>query len=369
MFRHLMKRKASIQQKLRRLALYLSRRQGAKKAWRNRHRIVFQKHPDYNKQVPIGFKTEHQVKWSPFWRKVPLDTLKICYATSGKAEPGLIPEEIFQADIEPSLNRYPEAHFLSNKSFYSKWLPDAGFPDCLMHKSDGRILNYMYEPVSLEQLPDMLALFSYPVIVKPSVDSYGGSGVRITESPRELLEYIEEHSNLVVQQLVRQSKDTARFHPESLNTVRVYLYRSVRDNRIHIVNRAFRTGNGNRVDNVAAGGLISLLHETGELNGYALDRYGKKYRKHPVTKLPFKGKLPNSDGLDKLAKKVAGQLFHLRIVGLDLYCDEENKWNMLEMNTKGHSIRFAQYHGQPFFGEFTGEVIEYCKENHWAYTV
>jgi hypothetical protein len=42
---------------------------------------------------------------------------------------------------------------------------------------------------------------------------------------------------------------------------------------------------------------------------------------------------------------------------------------MLEINTKGHSIRFSQYHGYPFFGEFTDEVIEYCKENHWALNV
>jgi len=105
------------------------------------------------------------------------------------------------------------------------------------------------------------------------------------------------------------------------------------------------------------------------LNGFALDRYGQKYEQHPVSGVSFNGEIPNFEELNKLAKVVAGQLHLLRIIGLDLFYDENEQWRMLEINTKGHSIRFAQYAGQPFFGEFTKEVIEYCKENHWALTV
>jgi hypothetical protein len=30
------------------------------------------------------------------------------------------------------------------------------------------------------------------------------------------------------------------------------------------------------------------------------------------------------------------------------------------VNLNSHTIRFAQYAGQPFFGDFTGEVVRYC---------
>ena len=366
--RNLFTAEASTKQKFRRFLLYLSRKKGAKKSWNDRHSVVFQKHPEYGKYVTGGFEEKHKNLWGVFWGKVPVETLRICHAISGSPSPNMIPEEIFQADIEPSLNRLPEAHFLSNKSFYTKWLPDAGFPSCLIHKCDGSFYDSTYKSIPSGEVPDLVASFDYPVIMKPSVDSYGGSRVQIAGSDREVLNYMANKNNIVVQELLRQSPETARYHFQSVNTVRVYLYRSVRDNRIHIINRAFRTGNGSSVDNVAAGGLVSLVRENGELNGYALDRYGGKFDRHPVTNISFKNMLPNIKQLDQLAKKVAGQLFNLRIIGLDLYCDENRKWNMLEVNTRGHSIRFAQYHGHPFFSDFTDEVIQYCKENHWVYS-
>ncbi len=40
---------------------------------------------------------------------------------------------------------------------------------------------------------------------------------------------------------------------------------------------------------------------------------------------------------------------------------------MVEANVVGqHTIKFIQNAGFPFFGEFTDEVVDYCKVNHWA---
>lgn len=369
--RKIFKQSISWKQKIRRLLLWMSRKNGADKSWKKRHALVFKKHPEYRRKLSKSVEQHHRELWSSFRikRNIPIDSLKICAAISGVENPEIIPEEIFQADIEPSLNHYSDAHYLANKSFYSRWLPNTGFPACKLHVVDGEFFDGEFQQFTNEELIDYLEALSYPVIAKPSLGTYSAIGVKRIDSRGQLKEYLSANPNVVVQDIAEQDSELAQFHPKSLNTVRVYLYRSGNDNRVHILNRALRTGNGQIVDNVGAGGLVTLIRERGQLNGYALDRYGKTYEKHPITGIPFKGEIPDIQKLDKLAKKVARQLFLLRLVGLDLYYDKNREWRMLEINTKGHSIRFSQYAGHPFFGKFTEEVIEYCKENHWALTV
>jgi hypothetical protein len=185
-------------------------------------------------------------------------------------------------------------------------------------------------------------------------------------SKEQLLSKMKRKENFVVQEKIQQHETQSKLHPPSLNTVRVYLYKSVKDNQTYIINIAQRMGNGGALDNVASGGLISMIREDGQMHGYALDRYGKKFETHPVTGMPFNHVLPELDAMKNLAVEVASKLFHLRVVGLDLCYDSTGTWRIIEINTKGHSIRFSQYPGRPFFGELMDEVREYCKINHWA---
>jgi hypothetical protein len=366
MIREIMNGGGTKKEKLRRLVIYISRNRGAKKAWDKRHGIVFEKHPEFMRPLDSAVRKEHRKIWEPFNRKFDDATLKICRSTSGVADPKIIPEEIFQADIEPSLNRMEEAHYLGNKSLYNRWYPDGVFPKDYLHNIDGELLDSGYNRLNPERVKELVAQMNYPVILKPNLDSWGGNEINFIENEVQLLEKMERRRNYVVQEKIRQHETQRLLHSPSLNTVRVYLYKSVKDNIIHIVNIAQRMGNGGALDNVASGGLISLVREDGRMHGYALDRYGEKYLNHPVTGLPFDRELPEFDNMKKLAAGIASKLFHLRVVGLDLCYDETGKWRAIEINTKGHSIRFAQYAGRPFFGELSEEVIGFCKKNHWA---
>jgi hypothetical protein len=60
---------------------------------------------------------------------------------------------------------------------------------------------------------------------------------------------------------------------------------------------------------------------------------------------------------------MAQQVYLARVVGFDVCLDAEGRWRFIEVNINGHTIRFAQYAGEPFFGPFTDEVIRYCREN------
>lgn len=356
----------SLKKKLKQLVMYLSRRRGAKKAWDKRHALVFEKHPDFKQPLDDRYRKEHREIWKPFHRKFDDATLKICRSISGIADPMIIPEEIFQTDIEPSLNRHPEAHYLGHKSFYNRWFEKGIFPDDLLHVVDGELLDGEYHTVTPAQADEMCETFTYPVVMKPNTETWGGSDIRFVESAEALRESISSRTNVVVQNKIRQHPEMSKYHEMSLNTVRVYLYRSVKDNQIHIVNTVLRMGNGARLDNVTAGGLVSLIKEDGHLHGYALDRYGERYTEHPLSGESFTNPIPEFKELQQLSMEIAQKLFLLRVVGLDLCYDETGRWRAIEINTKGHSIRFAQYAGKPFFGEQTEEVIEYCRKVHWT---
>ncbi|REL23993.1 ATP-grasp domain-containing protein [Rhodohalobacter sp. SW132] len=348
------------------LAYYISLRRAAGKRWGEKYQHLFKTHPHLNQPLPPDIQKKHRDIWEPFNRDFSDDTLKFCSSFSGNADPKMIPEEIFRADIEPSLNRYPEAHFQAHKSFYNRWFSAGIFPDDLLHVISGEILDHTYSTLSFKDALMKCANFTYPVVVKPNKDSYGGKGIRFVESAGELRKIIRNRKNIVVQKKIRQHPEMARFYEESLNTVRVYLYKSVKDNRIHILGMMPRMGNGGGLDNISSGGIASYIEEDGTLCGFAFGRNMKKFTEHPVSGTPFTGTLPRLEELKKLSIKVAGKLFLLRIVGLDLCYDHTGRWRVIEINTTGHTIRSIQHNGKPFFGRFTGEVIEYCKRNHWA---
>jgi hypothetical protein len=180
------------------------------------------------------------------------------------------------------------------------------------------------------------------------------------------MDCIGNYDDFVVQEIIQQHDFYAQFNQVGLNSFRVYLYRSVIDNSLNILSISLRMGRGGGLDNETAGGIHVFINEDGFMNGYAVDKFGTKYFKHPDTGLKFDMKIPDFDGLKTFASKIAGQVFLTNIIGLDLCMDKNGNWRAIEVNTTGHTIRFAQYGGKPFFGDFTDEVIEYCRSNHWA---
>ncbi|WP_158607387.1 sugar-transfer associated ATP-grasp domain-containing protein [Rhodohalobacter sp. SW132] len=366
MVKTIFSKNSPLKEKLKQLMLYLSRRRGAKIVWKRRHNTVFEQHPEYRKPLDNKTRHAHRELWEPFYKNFSDATLQISRSVSGTDNPMIIPEEIFQTDIEPTLNRHPEAHYLGHKSFYNRWFNSGIFPKDLLHIVKGELLDNEYHTVSADEISTFIQNFEYPVVMKPNQETWGGNNIQFVQAPEELLSLVRSSQDAVIQEKIPQHPELSRYHPPSLNTVRVYLYRSVTDNKVHLLHAVLRTGNNTPVDNVTAGGLVSLINQNGYLHGYALDLYGGKHTNHPVTGLPFTGQIPDFEQLKELSVEIAQKLFLLRVVGLDLCYDETGRWRAVEVNTRGHSIRFSQYAGLPFFGEYTEEVLNYCKNSHWT---
>ncbi len=333
--------------------------------WRIRHRKVFRLHPAYRQPCPPELEAEHRRLWRVLDAGLRLDTLRICYHLAGHADPRIVPEETFACLIERCINPPDWPYWLSHKSLLYRLLPDGLLPDPLLHNIAGNFFDADWQPLSAAAIPTLIRKLPYPVVFKPNWESSGGRGVMILHEADALLAAIRSRSDFLVQAFLRQHVFFRAFHDHGVNTIRVYTYRSVRDDNVHVLNTALRMGVAGSLDNLTAGGIVCFVHPDGRLHEYACDRYGGKFDAHPDSRLPFgpNTRIPHFDELLRLTAQLAARLPAIRLAGWDMALDAQGRWRCIELNPHSHSIRFAQYAGRPFFGQFTEEIIEYCRRH------
>lgn len=364
--RILLNTKLSAKERIKKLFIYYKIRRGARILWKIRFRNVFKQHPFYNTPAEKSVEKQHNLYWRPFHKHINYSTLRVCNSISCISNPKYIPEEIFVADIEPTLNHTPAVEYLNYKSLYNRWFPGNIFPCDYFHNIDGEWLDQHLKSVTFNEIRSLASELRYPVVLKPNRDSYGGKNIFFPKDSNELLELCENLENFLVQEKITQHSFFEQFNKHGINTLRVNIYRSVSDNNYHIVNMVLRMGVGGSLDNETAGGIVAMVRKDGFLNGFAVDKYGEKFLNHPDTGIAFDQKIPDFGGLKRTALEIAHKIFYARLICLDLCYDAEKVWRMIEVNINRSTIRFAQYHGALFFDGWTDEVHDYCLKNHWS---
>ncbi|MBN2275454.1 MAG: hypothetical protein JXK95_14055 [Bacteroidales bacterium] len=359
-------RSLPIKERVKKLIAYLLSRRGASILWKREFKIILKHQPLCRKPVEKSIENAHRLYWKPFRSRINMATLRDTLRISGIAHPKIIPEEVYVTDIEPTLNSSPTVDYLSNKSLYNHWFPGKVFPHDFLHNIDGEWLDHELNPISPERVSLLAQELPYPVVLKPNRDSYGGKNIYFPRDVDELMNLVKKRKNFLVQEKIKQHSFFNQFNHRGLNTIRVNVYRSVSDNKLHIINMAMRMGVGGSLDNVTSGGIVTRIKKNGFLNGWAIDKYGKKFFRHPDTGVDFNIQIPDLIGLQEMALKIAGRIFYARLISLDCCYDTDENWRMIEVNLFSGSICFAQQHGALYFDEFTDEVRDYCIKNHWA---
>ena len=181
-------------------------------------------------------------------------------------------------------------------------------------------------------------------IVKP-FDGACGIGIKIVDCTDKdyrqvfnklLREYPE---GFVVEELIIQSKEMAKLHPQSVNTLRITTIRF--ENRVDIIHPFMRCGRGDAVvDNGGSGGIICALDvDTGSVVG-AADETGIDYIRHPDTNQLLVGfTVPKWEEAVAMVKELANVLPEQRYMGWDLALTD-NGWVMQEANDRGAFVGF-----------------------------
>lgn len=174
--------------------------------------------------------------------------------------------------------------------------------------------------------------------VKP-LDGDSGIGAKIVESTPEeadrVLEKLKKDytDGFIAEELIKQSSELEKFHPKSVNTLRIQTIYYNND-RIEIIYPCLRMGRGGAViDNANSGGLFAAIDRDSGITIAASDELGRDYYEHPDTKLPLVGiNVPHWKEACELSIELAKKLPECKIIGWDLALTDKG-WVLVEINS------------------------------------
>jgi hypothetical protein len=345
------------------------------KSWKKRRKI-FSVNSGL-KNIELNNKTVKAYKniWSSFGNPSS-KWLKMYAGINNNCAPEYVPESYYYTTIESKLNNKIYALAYADKNFYDILLSKAKdlFPKVFLRKINGVLYDRYYTAVSLNKAASILySLHNKYFVLKPSSGSAGGRKVLILNKDngqwfyngkKMNLERINEfyYDNFILQEKVEQHNFFKRLNESSVNTVRIFTYRSVSDNDIHILHSIIRIGRpGEHVDNQASGGFSIGMDHQGFLNDFAIDKYGNKTYNINNIRLSGLKQVPGIQNMKKTAKEIAPYFFYNRVLAFDFCLDTNENVRLLEVNLQNIEINFLQMNNGPLFGNFTREIIDYCK--------
>lgn len=336
-----------------------------------------------NSKTPISSKVLGENGYISKWKKISRYVSPIDYRLFSHfigENPNIVPEYVLHNIIEPVFLPRAYQQFYNDKNMYDKLLPKEFLAESLFRCIDGICCDGDYRVLS--NCDDKLLLelcTKYDrIIIKPTRDTGNGSRILLYQkqgtcylpieheqdfSIKNLTAYYE--GNFVIQECLKQSSFTSQFNPTSVNTFRVFTYKSVKTNDVHVLGIVFRMGKANTfVDNNHAGGkYIGVFHDGSFANPCVFDQYGNTYNTfNGIDFSKTKFIVPDFEVVLNFSKTVAEHIFHNRTLDLDVMIDSKGNCKLVEFNVDMCSPWLYQFTTGPVYGDYTDEVIEYISK-------
>lgn len=298
-----------------------------------------------------------------FWNKY-IDDLDLNYHAYyidrfGQFDVRFIPDDIFAGYIDGYLNNRTIEAGVADKNYLDLYLAGFKMPRTILHYINGYFEDSSYSLIDKDSAIKKL-VNEKKFIVKPSMASYGGEGVKIFVNAtfEELEKYIDELDikNLIFQEVVEQHEMTGMLHPQSLNTIRVM---TLLIDDVKVLHSAFRMGVGNtNVDNASKGGIYCSINNDGRLSDFAYDAKGNLYNEHPDGGSFSQVQFDFMEKINSMVKKAALRFPHFRLIGWDVAVGKDSEPIIIEANLTMSGMDVIETICGPLFGEYTEQVLE-----------
>lgn len=326
---------------------------------------------------------KHRELWGRLNSNPNLNWYRVFASVNGIDDPRYITEYDYYVHVEPCLNHKTFCEAYSDKNFYHRIIYGNLLPKVYYRLIDGVLYDQDYKRISADgHFGERIANDEKKIIIKKSFDTGGGRGVSLAK--RIGSEWVENHGkkidwdylrkvfnhNFVVQEYIEQHPFFSRFNESSVNTIRLFTYRSVKNNEVIPLQSVLRIGqSGSIVDNQASGGISCGINKDGFLNSFAVSKYGEKILSHNGVLFSQEGLIYKFHEIISTAKQIASDYYYHRLIGFDFCVDKNSDIKLIEINTKNNEINFFQMNNGPLFGEYTNEVIDFCAGNRktWCF--
>lgn len=277
-----------------------------------------------------------------------------------------IPEDLFYNRIEPTLSRNEFAPAIADKISLDTFFSKNDMPETIFKVINGRFYDADNHFFDTKEALKILSNRKERIILKPAADSGGGKNI-VAGSPEKIGNLFRSNRFLrdsyIIQEYVKQHTITARFHPNSLNTIRIITARV--DSDIVILSSFLRTGSNNSVvDNGHEGGIMCYINENGTLNKYAVNNNAQFFEKHPDSGIKFEGvTIPGFETLLNFCLENHKRFLRFAFIAWDMAVREDGRMVFIEFNHRKMGINTHQILKGPLFGKYTDYFIKrYNKE-------
>lgn len=308
----------------------------------------------------------HKALYIKYGFKVNSEWYKYFTLVRQEENPFYLPEDIWHVKLEPVLNHRSFAKAFNDKNLFHLLDYKELFPFAFAHVIEGVCYDTSFNAIDKHKLLNLIPS-DKPFVVKKSIDTGGGKGVKLYDS-KELISLdllFETHgNNFVIQEKVVQHQWFEQFNATSVNTIRVVTYRSVRDEKVHVIQTLFRVGKkGSFVDNQSSGGIAIGIDTNGRLNSWGTDKLSEKFSVINGVEINNSIFIPDYNRLLSTCIDLAKKRFHERVLVFDTWRDVNNNIRLLEINNINIGIEDLQKNNGPLFGDFTEEILDYCSKN------
>ncbi len=279
---------------------------------------------------------------------------------NGNFDVRFIPDDLFAGYIDKYLNNREIECGIADKNYFDMYLNGFKMPKTYLHLINGQLLDNNYNFIDIKTAKNILMKYN-SFIVKPSMSSYGGKNVQFYNNYKyEDLEKLFRDTvskNLIFQEQIKQNKNLAILHPDSVNTIRIMTL--ILNGEVITLSSSLRLGVGkNKVDNASAGGIYCGIKDNGELTNFAYNTKGERFNVHPDGGNFRQCKIQCMDKVKEIVKLAAQRFPHFRLIGWDIAIDEDGEPVIIEANLTMSSLDVVQTVGGPLFGEHTEQILD-----------
>ena len=318
----------------------------------------------------------HKKLWKDLNNRTNIKWYKVFASINGIDDPRYITEYDYHFNVELRLNHKGFSEAYSDKNSYHRNFMNELLPQIYLRNINGVFYTEKYEYTGFEDAMLLIPDCIEKCITKKSTESGGGRGIELftrnnaewvsRDGEKLSVSYLDKQygSNYIIQEYIDQHPYFSQFNQSSLNTVRLFTYRSVVSNEVIPLHAVLRIGKpGSLVDNQASGGIACGVKENGKLNSFAINKKGEKFDHFNTIVFSNADPVFKFDEIVKICLPLANQFYYHRLLGFDFCVDHRGNIRLIEVNNKNNETNFFQMNNGPLFGEYTDEIISYCKNS------
>lgn len=315
-----------------------------------------------NPQVEAEYATTIRSYWRQFRVRTPKKWWFTLFANKDKPfSPKYIPDDMWFSRILPHYSNTILAKAWQDKCIYGLLFPDMRQPVTVVKNIAGQFYDDDLTPLTEAEARERCRDRGR-VIVKPSIGSGGGRGIRFFDtdglSPEAAEDIFRQFGrDFIIQEKLTQHPVLDRINPSSLNTLRIITF--LHDGQIRILGSTLRMGGaGSEMDNISQGGYQCAVGPDGRLTGPGMTRGGGKWEyaaAHPCG-LAFEDiTVPSFAAVLDTVRAHAIRMAHFRIIGWDIAIDATGTPVLIEFNALPGQMQGTN---GPIFGDMTDQVLE-----------